>query len=105
AAPLSLVLGSGFGGILPFIERIGMQLAWGWRLFRIVSRWPAHKRQALSKTIAALDSPLYPHAARAVKMTAVLPGFNEPRAWTNVANKIKGAQGLAENTWRHLEAG
>ena len=103
-APLSLVLGSGFGGLLPFIERIGTSLLWAWRLGRIICRWSPPKRQALEQAVRILDSELYPHALRAVKMTAVIPGFNEPQAWRQVGQKLKASQGWAENTWRHLEA-
>lgn len=105
AAPMSLVLGSIFGGVLPFLERIGRALVWGWRMFRIIVRWPPAKRQALEHAIRLMDSPLYVHAVRAVKMTAVLPGFNEPQAWRQVGQKLKASCGVAENTWRHLEAG
>lgn len=103
-APMSLVLGSMFGGVLPFLERIGTTLVWAWRLGRIICRWSPPKRRALEQAVRLLDSPLYPHALRAVRMTAVLPGFNDPQAWGKVAAKLKASRGLAENTWRHLEA-
>lgn len=104
AAPLSFVVGSVFGGILPFWERLTTRVGWSLRMLRIVLRWPEPKRQALTRAIAVLDSPLYVHASRAVKMTAVLPGFNEPKAWQEVSHKLKASRGWAENTWRALEA-
>lgn len=104
SAPTSLVLGSVFGGFEPYYERLSAAVRWLWRLLRILLRWTPRQRQQLEHVIGVLESPLYAHAARAVRMTAVQPGFNEPQAWKHLSHKLAEYPGWAENTWRHLDA-
>src|SRR6185295_2310066 len=104
AAPLSQVLGVGFGGMTPFVERCGTNLRWLCRMLRIVLRWDPARRQALTKAIQALDDPRYPHALRGVKMTAIAPDFSGPAAWKVFGRAIHDRANWAENQWRHLKA-
>lgn len=104
AAPMSLVLGMGLGGAEPIYAKAMVSLRWLFRLLRIIVRWSPEKRRALEKAISILDDPLYPHAVRAVKMTAHEPGFTGPAAWKGFAHKIHDRHTWAENQWRHLHA-
>lgn len=104
AAPMSQVLGFGFGGAVPLLEKWGASLQWFWRLLRIVLTWDRPRRRALEKAIETLNHDLYKHALLAVKMTAHEPGMNGPAAWKSLAHKLNTRSTWAENQWRHLHA-
>lgn len=104
AAPLFLVLGFGFGGAQPIVSRWAGLIGWAFRLFRIIVRWDPARRRALGRAVTALDDVRYAHALRAVRMTAIEPGFSGPAAWKGLAHKLHAKHAWAENQWRHLQA-
>lgn len=104
AAPLSLVLGTGFGALEPVYTATVLRVRWFWRLFRAVLRLNQKDQKTLAKVVATFTDPRYAHAARAVKMTAIKPGMDGPLAWRSLAHDLKNHHRWAENSWRHLDA-
>lgn len=100
----SFVVGSLFGGILPFYERARDWLTWLWRSHPRIMRLDPEARLVLLKTLTALEHPAMPLARSSVRKTAVTLGFNRPEAWRDLSHALKRSAGDAENTFRHLES-
>lgn len=99
-----VVLGSLFGGTVPFFERCWDRLSWWWKAQPRVMRLDPEARLVLLKTLDAIEHPAYPIARSAVRKTATTLGFNRPEAWKELSRELKGSAGHAENAFRHLEA-
>lgn len=111
----AVTIGSLFGGIAPFVEHYGAivrawasrvwdRVSWWWRVQPRVMALKDEDRLVLVKALDAFDHPAYPLARSSVRKTAVKLGFNRPIAWKDLAGELKTSAGLAENTYRHLEA-
>ena len=99
-----VVVGSGFGGAVEYVERFWDAVRWLWRLFRRSLGFDAQRRAVVLRVLSALEHPAYPIAQRAVKQTATTLGFNRPEAWKELSRELKTSPGRAENAFRHLEA-
>lgn len=99
-----VVLGSGFGGLVPWWERLADRVSWFWMVFRRTRRLDRTQRVVLLRTVETLEHPAYPLARQAVRKTARTLGFNRPESWKALSQELKGDQGRAENAFRHLEA-
>ena len=104
AAPTTVVIGVGFGGLTPWVER-----AWAWVTWWIGATWRVRRldveqRAVLTRVIGNLTRPQYRIAQCAVRGTATTLGFNRPEAWLLLGRALKASPGAAENTYRHLES-
>ena len=104
AAPAQLVLGSMFGALEPVYEGTKLRCVWFWRLWRAIIGMRPEDRRTVALVVDSILDPRYPHAMRAVKMTAVKPGMDGPLAWRTLAHDLKFHHRWAENSWRHLDA-
>ena len=104
SGPTTVVLGSAFGGLVPFFERFGLWCRRTWRfLFRIYRLTPT-QCLALDRVLQSFEHPGYPMARQTVRRTATTLGFNRPDAWLELGRAMKRNPGEAENTYRHLES-
>lgn len=99
-----ITLGFGFGGLLPWWERLIDRLGWFWLVFRRTVRLDRERRLTVIKVIEALEHATYPTAQRSVRKTATTLGFNRPESWKELSRSLKSEPGQAENAFRHLEA-
>jgi len=79
-------------------------LRWWWTLGVRVSRLDVEQRRVLIKTLDLLESPAYPSARQAVRETAQILGFRDPKMWKGLSHAMKETPDHAENVYRHLEA-
>lgn len=100
----SVTIGTMFGGLVPFFERLWDYCRWWSRTHPRIMRLDPEARRVLVKTLNALEHPAYPTAQLSVRKTATKLGFNLPMAWKDLSGELKQSPGLAENTYRHLEA-
>lgn len=99
-----IVLGVGFGGLLPYWERF---VTWCARMWRFMGRmWTLTPAQCLvlDRVLHTFEHPAYPMAGKTVRKTATTLGFNRPEAWQELGKALKRNPGEAENTFRHLES-
>lgn len=106
-----VIVGSLFGGLTPWMERLEARIAAWWDRTRWVgktiyrvARLRGEQRAALLRTLTALEDPAFPLALGAVRKTATTLGFNRPGAWKQLGDALKKSPGNAENTFRHLNA-
>jgi len=93
---------------------LGLLSAWwgGWktwlaswlRLCRRIAALPDGRRIVLLHTLQVLESPIYPHAKRAVRETATTIGFRNPESWVAYSRAMKSDPKKAENIWRAVRA-
>lgn len=100
----SFVVGSIFGGLVPWFERAWNWLRWLGRSHPRIMRLDPEARLVLLTTLTALEHPAMPLARASVRKTAVTLGFNRPEAWRDLSHTLKRSPGDAENTFRHLES-
>lgn len=74
------------------------------RLCRRIAALPQARRFVLLRTLQVLESPVYPHAKRAVRETATTIGFRNPEAWVSYSRAMKADPKKAENIWRSVRA-
>jgi hypothetical protein len=106
-----VILGSMFGGLTPWMERLEARIARWWDRTRWigktvyrVSRLHGEHRDVFLRVLTALEDPDYLLAQRAVRKTATTLGFNRPGSWKQLGDALKKSPGNAENTFRHLNA-
>lgn len=100
----SVTIGTMFGGLVPFFERLWDSLCWWSRTHPRIMRLGREDRAVLLTALNALEHPAYPLAQAAVRKTATTLGFNRPEAWTQLSRELKASAGQSENAYRHLEA-
>lgn len=98
------VMGSLFGGLQDWAERVWDGLTWAWRLFGHTRLYDQERRAVVLRAMTLVTHPAYPLARVAVRKTATTLGFNRPEAWKELSRELKGSAGQAENAFRHLEA-
>lgn len=75
-----------------------------WALIQRIDRLSKGRRIVLLDTLQTLESPVYDHARRAVRDTAMTLGFNKPEVWVEYSRAVKGTPRRAENVFRHVRA-
>jgi hypothetical protein len=106
-----VVLGSMFGGLTPWMERLEARIARWWdqsrwigkTIYRVAKLHGEH-RDVFLRVLDALNDRDYLLAQQAVRKTATTLGFNRPGAWKDLGDALKKSPGNAENTFRHLNA-
>lgn len=107
SAPLSLVLGIGFGGAEPLYQRFVawlQQIRWALGTSLRLRRLDRERRAVLDRVVTQLQGQLYPHARVAVRTTARTLRLHEPTAWAKISHDLHRKYSWAENTYRHLHA-
>lgn len=104
SGPTTIVLGSAFGGLVPFFERIAEWCRRVWRFTFRVSRLTPTQCLALERVLQSFEHPGYPIARHTVRKTATTLGFNRSEAWLELGRALKRSPGESENTFRHLES-
>ena len=100
----SVVAPSLFGGLGAWWDHILDLARWWWRFGLRVHRLNAERRQLLVHLLSTLESPLWSSAQRAVRDTATIIGFREPKVWKDLWMGLRANPGVAENAARHVEA-
>ena len=93
-----------FGLLAAWLSMWWDRLRWWQRLAPSVHALPDYEKGVLLQVLRLLSHPAYPLAKSSVKKTALTLGFNRPESWLDLGRHLKQSQGLAENTYRHLEA-
>ena len=62
------------------------------------------QRAVIERALTLVESPHFPIAQSAVRVTATTLGFSRPEAWQQYSRAIKGSPGRAENVFRHIKA-
>lgn len=62
------------------------------------------QRRILCKTLDLIASPAFPQAQTAVRETACVLGFRDPKMWKGLSHRMKETPDHAENVYRHLHA-
>lgn len=100
----SVVLPSLVGAIGAWWDQWRDWLVGWYRLDQRIHRLPQARRDVLLQTLTVLESPVYTHARKAVRTTAVTVGFRDPQSWVSYSRDLKANPKQAENTWRHVRA-
>lgn len=99
----NIAIGSLFGALHVYLERVWAWLVVQWRRLRPAPA-PAPPAGVRDHVDALLAHSAYPAALAAVEKTATTLGFNRPEAWQGLSRHMKSSPGRAENVFRHLEA-
>lgn len=107
----SVTVGSLFGGLTPWMERLEARIAQWWdrsrwvgRTIYRVSKLHGEHRAVFLRVLETLEDRDYPLARMAVRKTATTMRFNRPEAWKTLGDALKKSPGNQENTFRHLNA-
>lgn len=99
-----VILPSGLGMLSAWLSTWWDRLKWWRKLAPAIHSLPDHEKGLLLEVLRLLRHTEYPLALKSVKKTATTLGFNRPEAWIELGRLMKQSNGLAENTYRHMEA-
>lgn len=97
---INILLGSLFGGLQTWYER----MRWTFRYARRVHRLTDERRAILDRAYTRVTAVGYLEARQCVTETAITLGFNKPTAWGDLKHLMQLRPDLAENAWRHQHA-
>lgn len=99
-----ITIGSIFGGLTPWLERIGAWVRAWMHLARMARDVRPEQFPVLEETCRLLSSPNFEAAQFAVRKTARTVGFNQPQQWKGLWQGLKSNPGQQENMFRHQQS-